>query len=297
MPQCYSKEYLENYPRYQLESIAKTWKIKGVTRKRKPQLMELICDHPNNKDLNNFINPVTIMKPKWLESVQNKQSKFRKEQRKIKRESKIQCEKQKEDYKENNSDSSAESRKEKKGTKRKREKVKKSDTTSHEKNHNARTNQANRLKNDDICTVCRQSELDAFMQPCRHEFHWDCALQALHRDSSCPNCRTQVDWLRDLYSIKAKRITFKRQIPEEDPIIFETSIDSHAVEHTCSDCGMNGDEVSMDACAFCETFLHDNCGYFSKHLGKLCARCLEGSGGSDSEPEESPPVKRRRLNS
>ena len=120
--------------------------------------MDLICDHPNNQDLNNFINPVTIMKPKWLESVQNKQSKFRKEQRKIKRENKILCEKQKEDYKENDSDSSAEPRKEKKGTKRKREKVTKSDTSSHEKNHNARMNQANTLKNDDICTVCRQSD-------------------------------------------------------------------------------------------------------------------------------------------
>ena len=161
MPQCYSKEYLENYPRYQLESIAKTWKIKGVTRKRKPQLMELICDHPNNKDLNNFINPVTIMKPKWLESVQNKQSKFRKEQRKIKRENKIQCEKQKEDYKENDSDSSAESRKEKKGTKRKREKVTKSDTTSHEKNHNASSNQARALTVfQGFCLVIRQRVMD-----------------------------------------------------------------------------------------------------------------------------------------
>lgn len=78
MSYCYSKENLLEFPRYKLDFIAKQWKIGGITKKRKHELVDIICAHCCNKEPRNYIDPVSIAKPKWQ---QQRQKILSKEQR------------------------------------------------------------------------------------------------------------------------------------------------------------------------------------------------------------------------
>ena len=132
----------------------------------------------------------------------------------------------------------------------------------------------------DICAICQEDKpkLDSFIHSCKHEFHWSCAVKSLEIDSRCPLCSCQAVFLRDLNSVKCKKIEFKKRQLDEDQNLFPSF---------CEECLETAEGNDLTNCSWCAVILHECCSHFWNDQ-TLCSACFGEESFDVSEEDYFP---------